>query len=265
MKTIKQFDEHGEEIRVTDNQLVSSVPDVFPSLCDFTTWQQIQIKGEKPGRKGQSSPFHNMLFCKCGAGLSVQLGSAGERYRKCSRAKVGACDQRAIRNFDETLIECLGRITYESCDTQKDELPELQARLAKLEGVKNALMAAGAVDALVDVYKDIAKAKDAVANAQKIAVVPTMKVKEVFAGSVDEQRIALKRVINRVVVNRNKNNASVKVYLTNGHIKIFGLNIGIKKQSGVNEISSITDTKSFLGEIKMIMSDDDNAICCDDE
>ncbi|MFM5353956.1 recombinase family protein [Aeromonas dhakensis] len=254
MKTIKQFDEHGEEIRVTDNQLVSSVPDVFPSLCDFTTWQQIQIKGEKPGRKGQSSPFHNMLFCKCGAGLSVQLGSAGERYRKCSRAKVGACDQRAIRNFDETLIECLGRITYESCDTQKDELPELQARLAKLEGVKNALMAAGAVDALVDVYKDIAKAKDAVANAQKIAVVPTMKVKEVFSGSVDEQRVALKRVIEKVVVNRTKNTASIKIHLTNGHKKVFGIKIGVKKESGTNTVLSVSDTEYFLNELHEINS-----------
>ncbi|MFM5100860.1 recombinase family protein [Aeromonas veronii] len=134
MKTIKQYDDNGDEIRVTENNLVSSQSDVFPPLCDFTTWQQIQIKGEKPGRKGQSSPFHNVLFCKCGAGLSVQLGSAGERYRKCSRAKVGACDQRAIRNFDETLIDCLGRITYESSETKKYELPELQARLAKLEG-----------------------------------------------------------------------------------------------------------------------------------
>ncbi|MGL6533701.1 recombinase family protein [Aeromonas caviae] len=264
MKTIKQFDEHGEEIRVTDNQLVSSVPDVFPPLCDFTTWQQIQIKGEKPGRKGQSSPFHNMLFCKCGAGLSVQLGSAGERYRKCSRAKVGACDQRAIRNFDETLIECLGRITYESSDTQKDELPELQARLAKLEGVKDALMAAGAVEALVDVYKDIAKAKDAVANAQKIAVVPTMKVKEVFSGSVDEQRVALKRVIEKVVVNRTKNTASIKVHLTNGHKKVFGIKIGVKKESGINNIFSMTDTKTFSDELKVINADGSVEFYCDD-
>ncbi|HDX8358450.1 TPA: recombinase family protein [Aeromonas hydrophila] len=264
MKTIKQFDEHGEEIRVTDNQLVSSVPDVFPPLCDFTTWQQIQIKGEKPGRKGQSSPFHNMLFCKCGAGLSVQLGSAGERYRKCSRAKVGACDQRAIRNFDETLIECLGRITYESSDTQKDELPELQARLAKLEGVKDALMAAGAVEALVDVYKDIAKAKDAVANAQKIAVVPTMKVKMVFSGSVDEQRVALKRVIEKVVVNRTKNTASIKVHLTNGHKKVFGIKIGVKKESGINNIFSMTDTKTFSDELKVINTDGSVEFYCDD-
>ncbi|MFL9600069.1 recombinase family protein [Aeromonas dhakensis] len=250
MKTVKQFDEHGEEIKITENKLVSSQPDVFPSLCDFTTWEQIQIKGEKPGRKGQSSPFHNMLFCKCGAGLSVQVGSAGERYRKCSRAKVGACEQRAIRNFDETLIDCLGRITYESSETLRDELPELQARLAKLEGVKDALMAVGAVDALVDVYKDIAKAKDAVATAQKIAVVPMTQLKEVFSGTVDEQRVALKRVINKIVVNRMKNTASIKVYLTNGHLKVFGVNIGVKKQSGLNSVVSVTDTKKFLNEIR---------------
>ncbi|WP_447835913.1 recombinase family protein [Aeromonas salmonicida] len=265
MKTIKQFDEHGEEIKVTDNQLVSSMSNVFPPLCDFTTWQQIQIKGEKPGRKGQSSPFHNMLFCKCGAAMGLQIGSAGERYRKCTRSKVGSCSQKMIRNFDETLIECLGRITYESSETQKDELPELQARLAKLEGVKDVLMAAGAVDALVDVYKDIAKAKDAVANAQKIAVVPTTELKDVFAGSVDEQRVALKRVISKVVVNRVENTASIKVHLTNGHIKIFGLKIGVKKQSGMNEISSVTDTKSFLDELKTLISDDENTIYCDDE
>lgn len=252
MKTIKQFDEHGEEIKVTDNQLVSSMSNVFPPLCDFTTWQQIQIKGEKPGRKGQSSPFHNMLFCKCGAAMGLQIGSAGERYRKCTRSKVGSCSQKMIRNFDETLIECLGRITYESSETQKDELPELQARLAKLEGVKDVLMAAGAVDALVDVYKDIAKAKDAVANAQKIAVVPTTELKDVFAGSVDEQRVALKRVISKVVVNRVKNTASIKVHLTNGHKRVFGINIGVKKQSGVNLIFSVSETESFLSELKTI-------------
>lgn len=255
MKTIKQFDEHGEEIKVTDNQLVSSMPDVFPPLCDFTTWQQIQIKGEKPGRKGQSSPFHNMLFCECGAAMGLQIGSAGERYRKCTRSKVGSCSQKMIRNFDETLIECLGRITYESSETQKDELPELQARLAKLEGVKDALMAAGAVDALVDVYKDIAKAKDAVANAQKIAVVPTTELKDVFAGSVDEQRVALKRVISKVVVNRVKNTASIKVHLTNGHLKIFGVSIGVKKQSGVNRFFSETDTEKFLAEVVALNCD----------
>lgn len=157
-----------------------------------------------------------------------------------------------IRNFDETLIECLGRITYESSETQKNELPELQARLAKLEGVKDALMAAGAVDALVDVYKDIAKAKDAVANAQKIAVVPTTELKDVFAGSVDEQRVALKRVISKVVVNRVKNTASIKVHLTNGHKRVFGINIGVKKQSGVNIIFSVSATESFLSELKTI-------------
>lgn len=256
MKTIKQYDDNGDEIRVTENQLVSSMPDVFPPLCDFTTWQQIQINGERPGRKGKSSPFHNMIFCRrCGSAMSIQIGSAGERYRKCSRSKVGVCKQKMIRNFDETLVECLGRITYTSSDTQKDELPELQARLAKLEGVKDALMATGAVDALVDLYKDIAKAKDAVANAQKIAVVPTIKIKEVFFGSIDEQRIALKRIIDRIVVDRMNNTASIKIYLTNGHTKIFGINVGVKKESGVNRFFSETDTEKFLAEIRNLNCD----------
>lgn len=245
MKTVKQFDEHGEEIKVTDNQLVSSMPDVFPPLCDFTTWQQVQINGEKPGRKGKLSPFHNILFCKCGAALGLQIGSAGERYRKCTRAKVGSCDQKMIRNFDESLIECLGRMTYMSSEMQKDEVPELQARLVKLEGVKDALMAASALDALVDVYKDIAKVKDAIATAQKVAVVPTTDIKEVFTGSIDEQRIALKRLVNRVVVSRVENTASVKVYLTNGHFKVFGVNIGVKRSSGKNTIFAKSDTEKL--------------------
>jgi len=245
MKTITQFDEHGEEIRVADNQLVQSMPDVFPPICDFTTWQQVQINGEKPGRKGKLSPFHNILFCKCGAALGLQIGSAGERYRKCSRSKVGSCDQKMIRNFDETLVECLGRITYLSSEMQKDEVPELQARLVKLEGVKDALMAAGALDALVDVYKDIAKAKDAIAAAQKVAVVPTTELKEVFTGSIDEQRIALKRLVKRVVISRIENTASVKVHLTNGHFKVFGVNIGVKRASGNNTIFVKSDTEQM--------------------
>lgn len=245
MKTITQFDQHGEEIRVADNQLVQSMPDVFPPICDFTTWQQIQINGEKPGRKGKLSPFHNILFCKCGAALGLQIGSAGERYRKCTRSKVGSCDQKMIRNFDETLVECLGRITYVSSEMQKDEVPELQARLVKLEGVKDALMAAGALDALVDVYKDIAKAKDAIAAAQKVAVVPTTEIKEVFDGSIDEQRIALKRLVKRVVISRVENTASVKVHLTNGHFKVFGVNIGVKRASGKNTIFVKSDTEQM--------------------
>ncbi|MGL5093540.1 MAG: recombinase family protein [Aeromonas sobria] len=245
MKTITQFDEHGEEIRVADNQLVQSMPDVFTPICDFTTWQQIQINGEKPGRKGKLSPFHNVLFCKCGAALGLQIGSAGERYRKCSRSKVGSCDQKMIRNFDETLVECLGRITYVSSEIQKDEVPELQARLVKLEGVKDALMAAGALGALVDVYKDIAKAKDAIAAAQKVAVVPTTELKEVFTGSIDEQRIALKRLVEKVVVSRVENTASVKVHLTNGHFKVFGVNIGVKRASGKNTIFAKSDTEKL--------------------
>lgn len=245
MKTITQFDEHGEEIRVADNQLVQSMPDVFPPICDFTTWQQIQINGEKPGRKGKLSPFHNILFCKCGAALGLQIGSAGEKYRKCTRSKVGSCDQKMIRNFDETLMECLGRITYVSSEMQKDEMPELQARLVKLEGVKDALMAAGALDALVDVYKDIAKAKDAIAAAQKVAVVPTTELKEVFTGPIDEQRIALKRLVKRVVISRVENTASVKVHLTNGHFKVFGVNIGVKRASGKNTIFVKSDTEQM--------------------
>ncbi|MCO4201215.1 recombinase family protein [Aeromonas hydrophila] len=245
MKTITQFDEHGEEIRVADNQLVQSMPDVFTPICDFTTWQQIQINGEKPGRKGKLSPFHNVLFCKCGAALGLQIGSAGERYRKCSRSKVGSCDQKMIRNFDETLVECLGRITYVSREIQKDEVPELQARLVKLEGVKDALMAAGALGALVDVYKDIAKAKDAIAAAQKVAVVPTTELKEVFTGSIDEQRIALKRLVEKVVVSRAENTASVKVHLTNGHFKVFGVNVGVKRKSGKNTIFTKSDTEKL--------------------
>ncbi|CAJ1921981.1 hypothetical protein GIS01_08880 [Aeromonas veronii] len=245
MKTITQFDEHGEEIRVADNQLVQSMPDVFPPICDFTTWQQVQINGEKPGRKGQLSPFHNIIFCKCGAALGLQIGSAGERYRKCSRSKVGSCDQKMIRNFDETLVECLGRITYVSREIQKDEVPELQARLVKLEGVKDALMAAGALDALVDVYKDIAKVKDAIAAAQKVAVVPTTELKEVFTGSIDEQRIALKRLVEKVVVSRVENTASLKVHLTNGHFKVFGVNIGVKRESGKNTIFAKSDTEKM--------------------
>lgn len=245
MKTITQFDEHGEEIRVADNQLVQSMPNIFPPVCDFTTWQQIQINGEKPGRKGKLSPFHNVLFCKCGAALGLQIGSAGERYRKCSRSKVGSCDQKMIRNFDETLVECLGRITYMSSEMQKDEVPELQARLAKLEGVKDALMAAGALDALVDVYKDIAKVKDAIAAAQKVAVVPTTELKEVFTGSIDEQRIALKRLVEKVVVTRVGNTASVKVHLTNGHFKVFGVNVGVKRTSGKNTIFAKSDTEKL--------------------
>ncbi|MCX9111437.1 recombinase family protein [Aeromonas veronii] len=245
MKTITQFDQHGEEIRVADNQLVQSMPDVFPPICDFTTWQQIQINGEKPGRKGKLSPFHNILFCKCGAALGLQIGSAGERYRKCTRSKVGSCDQKMIRNFDETLVECLGRITYVSSEMQKDEVPELQARLVKLEGVKDALMAAGALDALVDVYKDIAKAKDAIAAAQKVAVVPTTELKEVFTGPIDEQRIALKRLVKRVVISRVENTASVKVHLTNGHFKVFGVNIGVKRASGKNTIFVKSDTEQM--------------------
>lgn len=245
MKTITQFDEHGEEIRVADNQLVQSMPDVFPPICDFTTWQQVQINGEKPGRKGQLSPFHNIIFCKCGAALGLQIGSAGERYRKCSRSKVGSCDQKMIRNFDETLVECLGRITYVSREIQKDEVPELQARLVKLEGVKDALMAAGALDALVGVYKDIAKVKDAIAAAQKVAVVPTTELKEVFTGSIDEQRIALKRLVEKVVVSRVENTASLKVHLTNGHFKVFGVNIGVKRESGKNTIFAKSDTEKM--------------------
>lgn len=245
MKTITQFDEHGEEIRVADNQLVQSMPDVFTPICDFTTWQQIQINGEKPGRKGKLSPFHNVLFCKCGAALGLQIGSAGERYRKCSRSKVGSCDQKMIRNFDETLVECLGRITYVSSEIQKDEVPELQARLVKLEGVKDALMAVDALDALVAVYKDIAKVKDAIAAAQKVAVVPTTELKEVFTGSIDEQRIALKRLVEKVVVTRVENTASVKVHLTNGHFKVFGVNIGVKRASGKNTIFAKSDTEKL--------------------
>lgn len=251
MKTIKQFDDNGEEIRVADNQLVQSMPDVFTPICDFTTWQQIQINGEKPGRKGKLSPFHNVLFCKCGAALGLQIGSAGERYRKCSRSKVGSCDQKMIRNFDETLVECLGRITYVSSEIQKDEVPELQARLVKLEGVKDALMAAGALDALVDVYKDIAKAKDAIAAAQKVAVVPTTELKEVFTGSIDEQRIALKRLVKKVVVTRVGNTASVKVHLTNGHFKVFGVNVGVKRTSGQNTIFTKSDTEKLANWVSV--------------
>lgn len=150
-----------------------------------------------------------------------------------------------IRNFDETLVECLGRITYVSREIQKDEVPELQARLVKLEGVKDALMAAGALDALVDVYKDIAKVKDAIAAAQKVAVVPTTELKEVFTGSIDEQRIALKRLVEKVVVSRVENTASLKVHLTNGHFKVFGVNIGVKRESGKNTIFAKSDTEKM--------------------
>ena len=100
-------------------------------------------------------------------------------------------------------------------------------------------------DALVDVYKDIAKAKDAIAAAQKVAVVPTTELKEVFTGPIDEQRIALKRLVKRVVVSRVENTASVKVHLTNGHFKVFGVNIGVKRASGKNTIFVKSDTEQM--------------------
>lgn len=266
-KSVAVLDESGNDVRQSKPELLSSIANVFPALCDFTTWQVIQIAGEKRGRKAAVSPFQNIIFCKCGAGYGTHIGSAGERYRKCSSSKVSACTQVAIRNFDDTLIECLGRITYQSTEPSevKNELPELVDRLQKLEQVKDSLLAGGAVDAIAGLYIDIANLKDRISTARKVIAVPTTEIKSVFVGTIDEQRLALKRVVKKVTVSRSKNLATIRVELTNGHKRVFGVNVGTGRgKSGINTIISETDTEKFLHEVKSINSTDPYAIDYDE-
>lgn len=252
-KSVTEVDKKtGQEIRVSKPELVSSIANAFPAICSYQEWKEFQIIGEKRGRKAAVSPFHNILFCSCGGNYSSQRGSGGEKYRRCVHSRVSACErkQKGIRNFDDTLLECLGRITYEAASNVKSELPELTARLEKLEKVKNSLLVAGEVDAIADLYKDISVLKDQIASASKIVALPTMQIKDVFTGSIDEQRIALKRVVQQVVVDRTDNYAVIKVYLTNGHTKTFGINVGTGRgKSGVNTIVFESDTENFKNEL----------------
>ncbi|WP_339009476.1 recombinase family protein [Aeromonas popoffii] len=255
-KSKKAFDDNGNEVRTSNSELVSSISGAFPAVCDFETWQKIQINGEKPGRKSNGTAFHNMIFCSCSAAMSIQIGSGGEKYRKCSRSKVGACNQKMIRNFDQTLVECLGRITYKSISNQiVSKLPELTERLAKLEKVKEMLVEAGDVDSLKEAYQDITSVKMQIADESKIVTLPTTVIKEVFQLSIDEQRLVLRQLISEVIVDRTANLCKINVKLTNGHKKVFGVNVGTGKKSGNNVIVFESDTEKFLNEIKKLNED----------
>ncbi|MGL6606625.1 recombinase family protein [Aeromonas hydrophila] len=255
-KSKKETDDDGNEIRTSDKELVSSMSDAFPAICDFDTWKKIQINGEKPGRKSNGTAFHNMIFCSCGAAMGIQIGSGGEKYRKCSKAKVGACNQKMIRNFDQTLVECLGRITYKSVINQTaNRIPELTERLAKLEKVKAMLIEVGDVDSLKDAYRDITAVKNEIATESKVVSVPTTVIKDVFQLSIDEQRLLLKQLIGKVIVDRTNNLCKIKVMLTNGHKRVFGVNVGTGKKSGQNTIAFETDTEKFSKELQTLSED----------
>ncbi|AZU48395.1 MAG TPA: recombinase family protein [Kurthia gibsonii] len=256
-KSKTELDDLCNEVRTSPKELVSSIPNAFPAICDFDTWSKIQINGVKPGRKSTGTAFHNMIFCSCGSAMGIQVGSSGERYRKCSRAKVGACSQKMIRNFDQTLVECLGKITYKSVVNQhQNKLPELTERLTKLEKVKTMLIDSGDVDSLKEVYKDITTVKGEIAAESRIVTVPTTVIKEVFSLSIDEQRLTLRKLISNVVVDRKNNLCKIRVNLTNGHKMVFGVNIGTGVKSGINQIVFETNTEKFLAEIKNLTANE---------
>ncbi|WP_429102183.1 recombinase family protein [Aeromonas rivipollensis] len=254
-KSKKIQDDKGESSRISTMELVSSAPNVFPPICDIATWQAIQINGVAPGRKGEGTPFHNILYCNCGSAMGIHLGSAGERYRKCNKSKLSACKQKMIRNFDDTLLQGLATLTYESVNntSRHNELLGLKDQLDKLEQVKSALIMSGDVNAIQDLYHDISHLKTKITEASLVIEIPSMELKDVFSGTIDEQRLALKRVVKRIEVNRVENMAHIRVSLTNGHVKSLGIRVGTgRKKSGINTIVFSGDSERFINEINSL-------------
>ncbi|MNI67327.1 hypothetical protein D3C73_1229520 [compost metagenome] len=82
---------------------------------------------------------------------------------------------------------------------------------------------------------------------------PELEMKSVFTGTIDEQRIALKRVVKNITVTRIGNYANISVMLTNGHRKGFGVNIGVgRHNSGKNTIVFNSDSERLTNEMEII-------------
>ncbi len=157
-----------------------------------------------------------------------------------------------IRNFDDTLLQGLATLTYESVNntSRHNELLGLKEQLVKLEQVKSALIMSGSVNALEDLYNDISDLKTKITEAELIIEIPSMELKDVFSGTIDEQRLALRRVVKRIEVNRVENMAHIRVSLTNGHVKSLGIRVGTgRKKSGINTIVFSGDSERFMKEI----------------
>lgn len=224
--------------------LVKSVADVLPAVIDYPTWQSIQVNGQKPMRKGADSPFAGLLKCKkCGGTLSVHVCRDGHKHRKCANSKVSGCKFSPIRGFDDLLKDCLRTMKYVAPNRAGliSRLPEYQDRLAKLESVKQQLVASGAVDALTDLYKDIAELKSKIEAETKssVEIVPSMDIKKVFDLPLEEQRRELLARITRIEVQRPvPERCEIWVYLTNGGRRLFFCDLGVGKGNvGKNRVS----------------------------
>lgn len=249
----------NKDFKNKSNDVIQSTANAFPKIIDYTTWKLIQVEGEKAGRKAQETPFANMIRCVCGGSMSLMTGGRGEKYRACRLSQDGSgCDQKRIRNFDEILKEGLCSLTYESTSHRVSILPELNERLTKLEKVKKILIDSGDIDSLTDLYKDISEIKNQIAIENTMVDLPKVEMKTVFTGTIDEQRIALKRVVENITVSRVGNYANISVMLTNGHRKGFGVNIGVgRHNSGKNTIVFGSDSERLLKEMESLGVEDE--------
>ncbi|TEW55950.1 hypothetical protein E2R68_02335 [Psychromonas sp. RZ22] len=94
---------------------IKKVPDMFPPLTNFESWQSLQQK--KTGRISKKSAFTGIMRCAdCGSGM-VQRTSAynGKKvmYRKCIGATEGRCQNvHLIREPDLLMKQMLSGMSY---------------------------------------------------------------------------------------------------------------------------------------------------------
>ena len=94
---------------------IKKVPDIFPPLTDFESWQSLQQK--KTGRISKKSAFTGIMRCAdCGAGMVQRTSSYNGKkvmYRKCIGATEGRCQNvHLIREPDLLMKQMLSGMSY---------------------------------------------------------------------------------------------------------------------------------------------------------
>lgn len=209
----KSYHDTSEETGRMNIQPIEIVSDLFPSVCDFETWQSLQQKSKSAStvvkKVSKKGAYSGLLRCGCCNAALVMRTSKykgqARTYRKCIKATEGSCQQvELIREPEKYLDRVLRELTYvESEKKHVSRVPELQEQIATLQKTEEILLSRGLAEKLADLYIKIDALKADIENEQEIDLRHTKPIETSFARvieikDIEHRNMVLRRLLKQI-------------------------------------------------------------------